>query len=263
MKKLLLPILAAVMSLVASCSTYQISTISSTNSTKDDKTGVFYFENDSVKVSYSFYGNHAPVSIKVYNKLDKPLYVDWKRSAAIVGNEAYSYAPGKVNINGSVNALTYHDNLSRSVLGSYSTTSASLIAVAELPKDVAFLPPHAQIANVPLNLISSNFVVPESSMHKEQATLYDNGSNVKTNIKAADFTKENSPLIFRSYLTLYTQNGNEIKPVAYQHEFYVSKVVYTQTEPGLFPQYQAQRGDYFYNTSQDVGTTAPVAESNE
>ncbi|MBS7564444.1 hypothetical protein KHS38_08495 [Mucilaginibacter sp. Bleaf8] len=251
MKKLLLPILAAVTSLVASCSTYQISTISSTNSIKDDKTGVFYFENDSVKISYSFYGNNAPISIKVYNKLDKPLYVDWQRSAAIVGNEAYSYASDKVNINGNINALTYNDNNwnRRAAFGALNLTSGSLNAVAELPKNITFLPPHAQIANVPLNLTQGTLHVPESSLHKEKVKLFGDVGDVQANVKTADFTKENSPLLFKSYLTLYTQNGSEVKPVAFQHEFYVSKVVSTQTEPGFFPQYQVQRGDFFFNNS--------------
>ena len=89
----LFPALALVACVLVSCSTYQVNVLSSTNTTKDDKTGVFNFENDSVKITYSFYGNNAPVSIQVFNKLDKPLYIDWQRSAAIIGDNAVSYMP--------------------------------------------------------------------------------------------------------------------------------------------------------------------------
>ncbi|HEX8607086.1 MAG TPA: hypothetical protein VF679_00445, partial [Pedobacter sp.] len=54
---------------ITSCSKYYISTLSSTNALKDERTGQFNIENDSVQVTYSFAGQNAPVKITVKNKL--------------------------------------------------------------------------------------------------------------------------------------------------------------------------------------------------
>lgn len=257
----LLSVLALLTSVLVSCSTYQVNVLSSTNTTKDDKTGVFNFENDSVKITYSFSGNNAPVSIQVFNKLDKPLYVDWQRSAAIIGDDAVSYQPNRVNISGNYDGQTYSwQNRPRSFLNNYSSTSGTVSAVADLPKNTTFLPPHSQISNVPIVLTKDRFHLPDSGFRKEKINLFTGDFATRTEIQTADFIKDNSPLKFKSYLTLYTQDGNEIKPMAYQHEFYVSKIINTTTEPYNLPEFQRQRGDFFINAKvPQTNTTTSAA----
>ncbi len=249
--------------MLASCSTYQVNVLSSTNTIKDDKTGVFNFENDSVKITYSFYGNNAPVSIQVFNKLDKPLYVDWQRSAAIIGDDAVSYMPNQVNISGNYSGQTYSwQNRPRSLAGNYSSTSGSISAVADLPKNTTFLPPHSQASNVPILLTKDRFNLPDSGYRKEKVNLFTGDFSTRTEILVADFVKDNSPLKFKSYLTLYTQDGNLVKPMAYQHEFYVSKIVNTTTEPFYLSEFQFKRGDFFLNTKIPQTTTAAATTTN-
>ena len=269
--KLMLLGIIALASMLSSCSKYQISTLSSSNSVKDEKTGVFSVENDSVKISYSFYGPDAPLNIQVFNKLDKPMYIDWQRSALIVGTEAISYLPQNVNIQGSIGATTIGDGglASRTSLISSSYTSGSIVAVAEIPKNVTFLPPHSQITNVPLKVANGFFSISDSTLQKEKMSYYYQLEAKPIDVKAATFTKENSPLVFKSYLTLYTQTGNEIQPVNYQHEFFVSKVINTLVEPASLEGYQFQRGDYFFNSQKTgyskimtgVGVAAAVGAS--
>ena len=55
--------------------------------------GDFVQENDTVRISYRFWGENAPVTITIYNKLDEPLYVDWGRSALIIDDVATTYDP--------------------------------------------------------------------------------------------------------------------------------------------------------------------------
>jgi hypothetical protein len=80
---------------ITSCTTYYVSKISSTNSVKNEQTGEFTVENDSIKVTYSFASLQAPVKVTVRNKLKIPLYVDWSKSALIFNEEATSYVPEK------------------------------------------------------------------------------------------------------------------------------------------------------------------------
>lgn len=62
-------------------------------------------------------------------------------------------------------------------------------------------------------------------------------------IKQAFFTAATSPLIFKSYLTVMV--GDTLpRPVAYQHQFYVSELVLMGSPPELLN--SDSRGDRFY-----------------
>lgn len=249
MKKLILPAFLALSTLFASCSKYQVNVLSSPNTTKNPQTGNFDFENDSVKISYSFYGINAPVDIQVYNKLDKPLYIDWQRSAVIIGDKAVSYASNKITIDGSIEAYTNTFRLGRdNIWGDPSFTNGSINAVATLPKDVMFLPPHSQANSVTVHLTNGYLSIADSALRREEATYRDDFAARKLSVKSANFTRENSPMLFKSYLTLYTVNNNEIRPVAYQQDFYVSRTVTTISDPKHFDEFTQKRGDYFINT---------------
>jgi hypothetical protein len=269
MKKFILPAIMVFAGMLASCSKYQISMLSSTNSVKDEKTGVFNFENDSVKISYAFYGPEAPVNIQVLNKLDKPLYIDWQRSAAVIGNQAVSYVSNQVNINGAIHATTFTaPNQPQTLLGPITETQASLKAVAELPKSITFLPPHAQISNVPLTLKTGMLALPESAYRNEKMDYFYAPGQKQVNAKVASFDKASSPFVFKSFLTLYLQNGSEVKPLTYQHEFFVSQVVTTAVDPQVINGFQVQRGDYFftsdaagYGKTQSLPGDVPVSRS--
>src|ERR1043165_8012455 len=81
----------------ASCSKYQYITIDSTAVKKNDEQE-FIVDNDSIRISYNFGGENAPINLIVENKLDVPVYVDWQESALIVDDKAITYAPGTVPI---------------------------------------------------------------------------------------------------------------------------------------------------------------------
>ncbi|WP_158825487.1 hypothetical protein [Mucilaginibacter lacusdianchii] len=255
MKKYILPF-ASILCLLASCSRYQASTISSTNITKDERTGTFNMENDSVKISYSFYGINAPVEIQVYNKLDKPLYIDWQKSAVIVGDNAVSYAGKDVHINGDISTSGYR-------FGSVSSTSGNLNAVATLPTDVTFLPPHSRISNVPLTVVSGLLNVPDSALAVTQVYYVDadNGSSMAVRAKQAKFTAETSPLKFKSYLTLYTTEGESKKVQTYQQNFFVSQLISTMTNPKNWETYRDKRGDVFI-TAKNMSTASTISSAS-
>jgi len=249
MKNLLLPAVVLFSVILASCSKYQINMLSSTNAVKNEKTGVFNVENDSVKISYSFYGNNAPISIQVFNKLEKPLYIDWHSSAVVVGDKTISYENNNVPIKGDISGSTdtYNTgNRRNNVYPQYSYSSGSINAVAKLPDNVTFIPPHAQSNNVPLTVTNGFLNIPDSVLHKEQTGLIEEFSTVPVNVKTASFTKENSPLTFKSFLTVYTMQNNQPKPSLYEHEFFVSKLTNSNDNPKNLTDYQVQRGDYFY-----------------
>jgi len=253
MKSLHLPAAVLLSVLLASCSKYQVNMLSSTNAVKDEQTGVFNVENDSLKISYSFYGENAPVGIQVYNKSNKPIYIDWQSSALVIGDKTVSYASKNIPINGDISGSTdtysYGNRRNNSVFPQQSSySSGNINAVAKLPENVTFIPPHARSNHVPVNIASGLIDIPDSLMHKQQSGLIEQYSTMPVNVKVASFTKETSPLKFKSYLTIYTLEGNQTKPVLYEQEFFVSKLINSNNNPRNLADYQVQRGDYFISS---------------
>lgn len=236
--------------LFSGCSSYYYSLLSSNDGKSSlNKDNDFVLENDTVCISYCFYGENAPVAITVFNKLDEPLFVDWTRSALIIDDVATSYysdkAPIKGNTQSSADGYTYEWNKRFEI--SSSNSSTSFAGEITLPKGVTFIPPKSKIGNASLRLTNLSFdKVPDEA--------YRTGKFAKTdgtiiNIRTKDFTEENSPLRFRSYLTLYTHTpeGEMGKTMPFEQSFYISQLIKTgNVPPQHFEGGQRQAGDFFY-----------------
>lgn len=238
MKKLLIISMAAI-GLLSACSTYQMNTVRSTNTLLDEKGGGFKFENDSLRITYTFTGQDMPIHVVIYNKLNEPVYVDWKRSALIADNQSYSYADDVVQINGDVSGV--------SVGRGVTYSSGSVNAQATVPQNVAFVPPHTQITkNISkFNKEKLRYIAPDSFV-KTKIPGYGLGEE---NVKIAKFDKDNSPYPFKSYITVYTLDGNTPKLIAYQNDFYVSEIMRSSLAPENFQTFGANRGDYFITSA--------------
>jgi hypothetical protein len=234
MKKLLIISLAAI-GLLSACSTYQMNTVSSTNTTLDEKTGGFKFENDTLKITYTFMGRDMPIHLTIYNKLNEPVYIDWKRSAFITGKESYSYADDAVQINGDVSGVSIGRGITYS--------DGSVTGQATLPQNIVFVPPHTQITkNVSkINKTQLQYIADDSFV-KTKIPSYGLGDQ---KVKLAKFDKDNSPYLFNSYLTIYTLDGNTPKFTAYQHDFYISQIMRASVGPENLEAFKDSKGDYF------------------
>lgn len=235
MKQLLL--LFVLIVLFSSCQSYLLSTVSSSNTQKIDATGVFKVENDSLVISYSFAGNNSPINIEVYNKLNEPLYINWKKSALIVSDKAYSYVDEKITINGTTSTLS-----TQLYKRGDTYTDGKIDAVAKLTKDESFIPPHASTGRsiYILNTITMA-EIEKNNFQKKRLTYLDGSGEVYG--KSADFTAETSPLKFKSYLTLYTLKDNQPKEFSTQQDFFVSNVTKAMDDPRDFYQYSNQPGN--------------------
>lgn len=245
MRTIPLPLLAAIVLLAASCSRYQVCTISSYDATPKSNDSSFVLENDSVKINYSFAGQSAPVVITIANKSDHPLYVDWQRSAVVYNDSAISYAPDKVSFGGSISSSTY--NFDRSFGNSYGSMSGDM----QVPKTVTFIPPHSYIRQTTLELAQKLFTnLPDSLFHTVYSTnIADNGEHLKA--KKAEFDAQHSPLVFTSYLNIYSNQamaGTDAAAGMYRQRFYISSIIKTGANPQnySFRTATAAAGDQFY-----------------
>lgn len=250
MKRILFVLSVVALFSLNSCSSYYYSVLES-NDTIGEKNGNrdFVIENDSVFISYCFYGEDAPISITVYNKMDEPLFVDWQRSALIIDDVATSYYQEKAPIQGqtesSYSGDAYRWNRNYSITDGYS--AGSFAGEIALPKGVSFIPPKSKVESTPLRLSNFPFDQIPKDQYTRQKFAKSNSSVVTVRVKK--FTEKDTPLAFRSYLSLYTadQDNGKRKYSTFESSFYVSQLIKTgNVSPASFDAGKKQAGDFFY-----------------
>jgi len=245
------------------CSSYYYSVLNSDDwSGYKDRQGNFVQENDSVRVSYSFYGESAPVHISVYNKTDAPLFVDWARSGIIIDDIATSYHSGTATVQGSTEFTSYGESYGWNGFSS-SESRGSFSGEIALPVGVNFIPPKSKVENQPLTLANFPFDKIPNEQYEKGKFLTELANEVT--VRTTDYTEEDSPLYFRSYLTVYAEDKpGSYQPMYFERSFYISKLMKTgNVEPANFKAGQGKHGDFFYvhkvrgaNTGVIVGVVA-------
>jgi hypothetical protein len=92
--------------------------------------------------------------------------------------------------------------------------------------------------------------IPEDSFRRVK---YPEGDAWQYQLKTASFTRESSPLLFRTYLTFISADSSR-KEMTRQHSFYVSEIRQTTVNPANFG-YEA-KGDQFFVSRQNKGAYA-------
>lgn len=239
--------LLILMAILSSCkSTYYYSILDSTSKdTEKVDNGDFLIENDSLWIAYCFKGESAPINITIFNKTDRPLYLDWNRSALIINNLAVSYAGKNINFGGRNDNTTYGSGYSYGnndqFYSSYSNTQGNFSGNAELPRNISFIPPKTMISEKTLN-IQIGLDDLDKNIYKEQIMANKNSDTYR--IKRANFSENDTPLRFKSYLTIFS---NPDRPMIFEQEFYISNVIKTNgINPTSLPANLNDRGDWFY-----------------
>jgi len=235
MKRLLTILIIAITAFSSCKSTYYYSILD----TKDDfvekvDNGDFLFENDSLWIAYCFKGESAPIQITVFNKSDKPLYIDWNRSVFIINDLAVSYAGQNIDFEGYSTGSTYTWGYGGQYDGSYSGS-------VKIHENMSFIPPKTMVSRKTLN-IEIGFENLNKRNYKTQ--IMANKKEETFRIQRAHFTENNTPLEFRSYLTLFSEPD---KPMYFEQQFYISDLIKTKNiKPNTLPYGLADRGDWFY-----------------
>lgn len=238
MKRLLYQLIVLV-SLTSCGSTYFYSTLNSDseNTWKDDD-GYFITEVDSLDIVHSFKGENAPIMITVFNKSNQPVYIDWSRSAVIIDGVANSYSGSIVPLSGSAISDT-ENNL---FLSNNSYTHTNLEATLSIPSNITFIPPFSSINYQTLSL--TNFGFEEIDNKEYQDRKMGDKDGYSSNIKMLNFSISDSPLRFRSYITLYKDPKT---PLIVDEEFYMSNLIKTKSiSPSSMHASIFDRGDMFY-----------------
>jgi hypothetical protein len=99
---------------------------------------VYVFENDTVRITYDFWFQKGQMKFSIYNKLNVPLFIDWKNSALIINDHTIPYYKD----------LTTHDIStagSAVSVGGYTSHSSRSSGESIHLDRISFIPAHAKI----------------------------------------------------------------------------------------------------------------------
>jgi len=202
-----------------SCGSYiQIMDTQTTNCKTESDT--HFFENDSIKITYNFWGLHGNMAFSVFNKTDKPLYINWKNSSFIVNGEKYDYWSEVENTHTSSVSTGYAIHSRYGVSSGVSKTSAE--SVTTKPEKVTFIPPKSSSKKVSFYLMPQDYFT-LSKNKKETEVPYSVKPKKKATVYVDSYTNDNTPVSFRNYIAI---SGSEDATsfVFIDNEFYVSAV---------------------------------------
>jgi len=192
-----------------------------------------------MRLTYNFHGEGGPVSMTIHNKMDKPLFVNWKKSALIRDGQAYSFFDNHVGFSGGYSGYTAR------VGAGFQSSSGNFAGSFDLPEGINLVPPGSYITK------SLNTVVQPGPLYSNKFTDkaqpqelgFRNAAGTAYKYKVYTFDQSGSPLQFKSYLTFLLANSQQEFSVT--HSFYVQEVVTTDETPELFSIYKPQ-GDQMW-----------------
>lgn len=215
---LLMKYLFGFLILLSSCSSQYVCYVRS-NSITSDTTKLTY-ENDTLKINYNMWANGGKFSFTITNKLNVPIYIDWKKSSLIVGNTSIPYWQDEDKINSNSSGI----NINKERKLSMSNTQSNGVII-HLDR-ITFIAP---LSNFDVNGFDlSNFTYwgfNEKNGIKDQ----------KKNITTWTYTNSNTPLVLRNFIT-YSLTEKMEKELRIDQSFFIFKVL-------LMPQKEFQYMD--------------------
>ena len=207
-------LMVLVVSLLTSCHpVYQFYSISSDELPIEHS---YYFENDSLRIEYAFNGQNIPIHLTIQNKLQEPIMINWAESAAVVNGSIRPYFTNNSRIDATIHGVSSHYDQD------FSSFSGNLSGVISSQPHITFLPPQSSITRNNITRMNRAFLSPEGT----DAPLTIASEEVYRDIPFS-FKKEESPLVFNSYLTILFPK-TQLESRAFHHAFYVSELNYTR-----------------------------------
>jgi hypothetical protein len=237
MKQIIVTVIITLTILSCGISCKQFTQLYQTSSPKLTKNDNYWvFENDTLKITYNFWAPRGILSFTVFNKLNEPIYIDWKKCSFVRKTEKLDYWVDEETTNTETyykgfnanfsgfrpvisvveggNVVTYGNNFSSGVSTGSSVSQSKKIK----PERITFIAPQSTIyksnffiynlGGTKLNLDRDTLIQKRNDSPKKTTTVY-----------LADYTLEDSPLFFRNFLTFSTSEK-------FDKEFYVDNIFF-------------------------------------
>ena len=214
--------------LLSGCFTYQHVKLASNSALTNQSE--FKLENDSVRIVYSFSGLCGPIHMEIFNKLNKPFYVDWRKSALIRNGESVTLWKDESRV--SATTTEYKVYPEDDLINSVSKTNSTVVR----KDNITYIPPQSKVAVNSFIVRSALFNVPEQA--GEKVLFYTEGGKRK-GVKYS-FSKEDSPLNFRIFLS-FSMDGNVNSSFHTDNTFWVQEYLNSHTAPRLMGHYPSNQ----------------------
>lgn len=180
-----------------SCRTvYQVTETESTNVKADNLDKKYFYEDDNLKIYYDLWSRKGTLTFTLYNKTNKPIYIDWSHSNFIWNGYSIDYQKDVEIVKG-IGSST--------VLNNGIITQGFSIRTKERPQTQ--LPPNSQIVVHKFNI--------------DMPTIKFEYSEQK--VKEIEYSKETSFFKFRNYLAYtFDKDMSDLKFI--DNDFWVKKV---------------------------------------
>lgn len=175
----------------------------------------YTYENDSVKIVYTFWGEAGKLSYTIFNKLSVPLYVDWKKSSYVRNSQKLDYwldMSTTKSVSKSNAAIAYG-----TIYGASFNNSTTV-----KPEQIVFIAPRSTITKDQYLLLPNTKTTFAKNQLTETQSRTDNKKKT-IKIKYRTYTEESSILIFRNFITISTSDKFE-KEAYIDNGFYICKV---------------------------------------
>lgn len=206
---------------LSSCSIVQVMYTNPTSELIKEDNGQFYYEDDTIKILYSFWEENGIMAFSIFNKLNVPIYVDWKKSSFIsYGVKSNYYSENEVveTKGKSVNSPylfkgTY--DWSRWYQGDVNTWQSNSVVLKD--ERIMFLPPKASTGKAKYKL-TNGYANMDNAYNKKV------GDDKQIKVRVLDIDKDSTDFFFRNFITYSTKESFD-NEYYINNEFYIRKVV--------------------------------------
>lgn len=157
------------------------------------------------------------MGFEIYNKLDSPLYIDWRKSSYIDNSVKLNYWEDVERISG-LHATYYYESQQ------YKTSTKGVSVSTKVKQErITFIPPKSKYQRSQFYILPISFHSLDKKGPYTEEKLRE-GSPRITKVYYMEFSKEASPLVFRNFLTFSLTE--DFKDEFYvDNEFYISKIL--------------------------------------
>lgn len=215
-----LPSVLLCMLCLTACKNYeQLVYVTPTHGDITREQGFYVYENDTIKLVYSFWHERGVMAFMIWNKASVPIYIDWKKSSFVNRDRRIQYYTGKTTSNFTATSrssgFSYNFAFSKYLTTSSSSTKMSGIGTTVKEERYTFIPPKSYIVKEFSTLMGNIGHFSISDRHTAEKEI--KGAHVWESIP----TKQ---LWFRNFLT-YSTSEEFTKEQYADNEFSIDKVL--------------------------------------
>ncbi len=210
--------------LCSSCTKYYTQIFSVKSDYLKKPNDAWVFENDTVRISYDFSGYKGKMSFIILNKLNQPIYLDWKNSSFIYNSEKFNYWIEETNTVGSSFQISSINPYARNLFGASASTSRQKSVKSER---ITSVPPKSSISSnisyVQFRLTNADYFKFDKLKANKISLPQLYKKNKSLDAYEYKYDESNTIASFRNFVALtFSENSNQF--IFIDNHFYINSL---------------------------------------